>query len=113
MKAFLPAVFLALTATLVLAHSGLDVTVPENGAELTDAPTHIVLSFTRSIRLTRVRMTHDENETVDLDLGGQTVFATRFVLPLFDMGRGVYRIEWRGLSADGHAMRNEISFKVK
>lgn len=113
MKALILAGLLALAATLAHAHSGLDATVPENGAELTDVPTQIVLSFTRSIRLTRIQMTHDDDDTVDLDLGGQTVFATRFVVPLTDMGRGVYRIEWRGLSEDGHAMRNEFAFKVK
>ena len=113
MKTICLAGLLALTATLVLAHSGLDATVPENGAELNDVPTHIVLSFIRSIRLTRIQLTHDDDETVDLDLGGQTVFATRFVVPMTDMGRGAYRIEWRGLSADGHAMRNEFTFKVE
>ncbi len=113
MKAFFLAGLLALKATLVLAHSGLDATVPENGAELTDVPAQIVLSFNRNIRLTRVQMTHDDNETVDLDLGGQTDFATRIVVPLTDMGRGAYRIEWRGLSEDGHTMRNEFTFEVE
>ena len=28
-------------------------------------------------------------------------------------GQGLYRIEWRGLSIDGHAMRGRFTFRVK
>lgn len=113
MKALLLAAMLALAAAPALAHSGLDSTTPENGAELAQAPPHVVLTFAKRIRLTRVRMTHDTGDAIDLDLGGQTTFATRFELPLMDMGSGPYRIEWRGLSADGHAMRNTFTFRVQ
>ncbi len=113
MKAFFFAGLLALAATPALAHSNLETTDPDNGAVLSDVPTHIVLSFTRSIRLTRVRMTHDGTGAVDLDLGGLTAFATRFTVPLSDMGGGLYRIEWRGLSEDGHVMRNAFTFEVQ
>ena len=109
MKAILPAAILALAASPALAHSALDATAPENGAVLAQAP-HTVFAFARRIRLTRVRMTHDDGNAVDLDLGRQTAFATRFAPPPVDMGRGVYRIEWRGLSGDGHAMRRAFAF---
>ena len=113
MKAFFLAGLLALAATPALAHSNLETTEPENGAVLSDVPTHIVLSFARSIRLTRVRMIHDGSREIDLDLGGQTTFATRVVVPLADRGSGLYRIEWRGLSEDGHVMRNAFTFEVQ
>ena len=113
MKAILPASILALAASPALAHSALDATAPENGAVLAQAPPHMVFAFARRIRLTRVRMTHDDGNAVDLDLGRQTAFATRFAPPPVDMGRGVYRIEWRGLSGDGHAMRRAFAFRVR
>jgi methionine-rich copper-binding protein CopC len=28
------------------------------------------------------------------------------------MGEGIYRIEWRGLGADGHAMQGAFTFTV-
>ena len=113
MKTILLAAMLALAATPALAHSAVDATAPEDGAVLARAPAQIVLTFAKRIRLTRVRMTHDDGNTVDLDLAGQTAFATRFELPLENMGRGVYRIEWRGLSGDGHAMRKAFAFRVQ
>ena len=113
MKAILLAAILALAASPALAHSAVDATAPENGAVLAQAPPHIVLTFAKRVRLTRVRVSHDDGNAVDLDLGGKTAFATRFELPLADMGRGVYRIEWRGLSGDGHAMRRAFAFRVQ
>ena len=113
MKAILLAAILTLAASSALAHSALDASAPENGAVLAQPPPHIVLTFATRVRLTRVRMSHDDGNAVDLDLGGQTAFATRFELPLVDIGRGVYRIEWRGLSGDGHAMRRAFTFRVQ
>ena len=113
MKAILLAGMLALAATPALAHSALDATAPEDGAVLAQAPPNIVLTFTKRVRLTRVRMTHDAGDAVELDLGEQTAFANRFELPLKDMGSGLYRIEWRGLSSDGHAVRRTFAFQVQ
>ena len=113
MKAIMIAGMLALAATPALPHSVLDATAPEDGAVLVRAPPHIVLTFARRIRLTRVRMTHADGNGIDLELSGRKAFATRFELPLENMGSGLYRIEWRGLSGDGHAMRKTFSFRVK
>ena len=113
MKAIMIAGMLALAATPALPHSALDATVPEDGAVLVQAPPHIVLTFAKRIRLTRVRMTHDDGNGIDLEAGSQKAFATRFELPLENMGSGLYRIEWRGLSGDGHVMRETFSFQVK
>ena len=113
MKAILLAGLLAFAAIPALAHSALYGTAPENGTVLAQAPPHIALTFAKRIRLTRVRMTHDVGEAIDLDLGDQTAFANRFELPLEDKGSGLYRIEWRGLSGDGHALRKTFSFRVR
>ena len=113
MKTILLAGLLALAAPPALAHSDIDTTAPENGAVLAEAPPHIVLTFVKRIRLTRIQLTHGDQAPEDLDLGDQKSFATRFVVPLTDMGSGLYRIEWRGLSGDGHAMRNSFTFRVQ
>ena len=103
---------LALLAAAALAHSRLGTTVPAAGAVLAAMPGEIVLTFTKRLRLTRVRMTREDG-AVDLDLGGVKGFATRFAIPLRGSGPGSYRIEWRGLAADGHAMRGAFSFRVR
>ncbi len=105
----------ALISTLVtsaFAHSSVDTTTPENGATVAEVPSEISFNFTDDIRLTKVNMIHQEAHTVALDLGGQTSFGRAFALPLQGMGEGTYRIEWRGLGADGHAMQGEFTFTV-
>ena len=89
MKAILLAGFLVLAATPALAHSGHDTTAPGNGAVLAEAPPHVIQTFAKRIRLTRVRLTHGDRAPADLGLGDQKSFATRFVMPLTDKGSGL------------------------
>ena len=89
MKAILLAAILALAAPPALAHSAREATAPANAAALAQAPPHVVRTFAKRIRLTRVRMSHDDRKEADLDLGGQAAFAIRFGLPFADMGRGL------------------------
>ena len=113
MKHILLAGLLVLMSGAAFAHSKLNATAPADGAVLARAPAQIVLTFAKRLRLTRVRMTHGGGPALDLDLGGQKSFRTRFAVPLAGKGRGIYRIEWRGLAADGHVMRGGFSFRVK
>ena len=113
MRLFILAGLFVLMAAAASAHSRLNTTAPADGAVLAQAPAHIVLTFAKRLRLTRVRMIQDDGPALDLDLGGQKSFKTRFTVPLAGKGRGLYRIEWRGLSIDGHAMRGRFGFRVK
>lgn len=104
---------LVLAVTASFAHSPVDGTTPEDGALLSETPSHIVLSFERQVRLTRVWVAHAGSSKVDLDLEGQKTFASRFEVPLKDMGSGIYLIEWRGLARDGHVMRDMFTFQIE
>ena len=104
---------LASLASGALAHSRVDTTTPENGAVIVEAPAEISFNFANDIRLTRVEMTHADHPSVQLELGDQKSFDRVFTLPLEGMGGGTYRIEWRGLGIDGHAMQGEFSFTVE
>lgn len=112
MKKFTTIVLVFMLATSAFAHSSVDTTIPENGATITEMPSEISFNFADDIRLTKVNMTHQDVHTVTLDLGDQTNFGRAFALPLQSMGEGTYRIEWRGLGADGHAMQGEFTFTV-
>ncbi len=100
-------------ATSAFAHSPVDHTTPENGATITEVPPEISFIFANDIRLTRVDLHHQDHPSVRLELGDQTSFDRVFTLPLEGMGKGTYRIEWRGLGSDGHAMQGEFSFTVE
>ncbi len=113
MKFLISPLFFALLSTAVLAHAPLTKTTPENGAQLADAPTEIVLHFAKRMRLTRVQLTLENATSVDLEIDGNQEFATQFTIPLPTIGRGTYSVEWRGLAIDGHIMNEGISFQVQ
>ena len=113
MKHILLAGLISLTATLALAHSKVNSTTPADGAAVAEVPKAVSLTFGKPIRLTRVDMTHMDHPTVQMELGGQTGFATDYSLPVQDMGKGPYQIKWRGLGADGHAMQGAFTFQVE
>lgn len=113
MKKFALIALISTFATGAFAHSPLRMTEPLDGAALSDVPAQIVFGFINEIRLTRVEMTHQDHPTVRLDLGEQNSFDHDFTLPVQEMGDGTYRIEWRGLGADGHAMQGAFTFTVE
>ena len=113
MKNFLRAAMIGIWATGAMAHSPLDRTSPANEATVAEMPTEVLMDFKGDIRLTRVSITHADKHSMDMDLGEQTSFTQEFTLPMHDMGAGVYVIEWRGLGADGHALKGTFSFTVE
>ena len=111
-KIFLAGV-IGLWATGVMAHSPLDGTIPANEATVTEMPVEVLMDFKGDIRLTRVSITHADTHSMEMDLGDQTAFAQEFILPMHDMGAGLYVVEWRGLGSDGHALNGTFSFTVE
>ena len=108
--------FLALLVSLAsgaFAHPRVKATIPEDGALIAEVPAEISFRFIRNTRLTRVEMIHSDQPSLQLDLGNQRSFDRTFTLPLQGMGAGTYRIEWRGLGIDGHAMQGEFTFTVE
>lgn len=112
MKKLIATLLLTTFATGAVGHSRVDTTTPQNGTTVTEVPAEISFNFADDIRLTRVDMTHQDHPSVKLDLGDQKSFGRDFTLPLEGMGDGTYRIEWRGLGMDGHAMQGEFTFEV-
>lgn len=106
------ALFSAL-ASGAFAHSRVDTTTPADGVTVEQVPAEISFDFTSDIRLTRVELSHQDQAPVQLDLGAQTSFERAFKVPLPGLGGGTYRIEWRGLGADGHTMQGSFSFEVE
>ena len=113
MKSPLSVMAFVLFASMALAHSPLEETVPDDGANLTVLPTELVIVFAHKIRLTRVVWTLDGNQTGPIDLSTVDGFATEFTLPFEGAGPGSYQIEWRGLGNDGHPQIGGFSFEVE
>lgn len=99
-------------ATSAIAHSPLKVTEPANETTISAVPNEVSLGFKGGIRLTRVTVTHADNDTQDLDLSGFSGFISEYSIPMNSQGAGLYVIEWRGLGDDGHALNGSFSFTV-
>ncbi len=113
MKKFILIMALTLIPDVVLAHSDMQMTTPEDGTILTEVPVEIGFNFTDKLRLTAVKARHSGGETQVINLEDHKSFQAEFTLPLQPMGAGLYYVEWRGLGMDGHAMQGTFSFEVE
>ena len=102
---------LMLWATGAAAHSPLMLTEPAHQAQLSAAPSQLVMQFKGNIRLTRVTLSRGD-EVLDVDLGTHEGFISDYTLPLEVEGPGTYQVEWRGLGDDGHPMTGTFAFQV-
>ena len=96
------------------AHSSVSKSFPANGAEISELPKSIGLEFGYAIRITQVTMEHnDSGEQVELDTSAYKKYANEFSFALPAQAPGLYRIRWRALAQDGHAMQGAFAFTVK
>lgn len=112
MKNFLILCMFVMSTTAASAHSKVNKMTPENGSVVETIPQSLEFSFGKSIRLTKVEMIYGETAQ-QLGLDGQTSFSKEFSIPFAGKENGIYQINWRGLSKDGHAMKGDFSFEVK
>lgn len=95
------------------AHSAKEGTMPEDGAQLETAPSEVMIQFDEPATLTRVELTHSrdsETQETRLTLPGEAMEMTHLETP--DLGPGRYTVDWRAMSADGHAVNGSFSFTV-
>ena len=113
MKNILLVGMMMIWATGAIAHSPLKSTIPADDAVISEVPLEVLLAFKGHIRLTRMTMTHADNDAVKMDISGHSGFIRDYVIPVQSMGLGIYVINWRGLGADGHALNGKFSFLVE
>lgn len=112
MKHIIPALVAVLvTATAALSHSKAENTTPANGATVADVDV-IELRFDDPMRVTAIMLTGPAGEmgiTRETGLDPVTEFRA---LPPEAMPAGAYKVDWRGLSSDGHPMQGSFDFTV-
>lgn len=102
-----------LLASTSFAHSAKEGTEPEDGAVLDAAPPEITLHFDEAATLTRVSLTRTHDGASDeARLDAPRVATDEAILGSPDLGPGLYTVEWRALSGDGHAINGAFSFTV-
>lgn len=112
MRAALVALALTVAAsTAASAHSRSETTVPPDGATVEAAP-DLRMVFDKPMRITAFALTADDDAVaVDRETGMEPVTEFR-AAPAEPLAPGTYRVDWRGLSADGHPMQGSFAFTV-
>lgn len=100
-------------ASAAFSHSKVNTTTPENEAVLQQAPPAIDMTFENKIRLTKVTLQIEGQDLIDIDLDSYEDFENIFSFPNASQNSGQYKVDWRGLSIDGHVMQGEFSFTVE
>lgn len=101
-----------LLTTGAQAHSKLTGSVPMDGAALLAAPEVISLAFNKPIRMVLVSIVGPDGGKTSLEAteGG---FAKDHSYDASSGGTGLYSVNWRGFSEDGHLLRGSFQFEVK
>ena len=110
-RAIVAAVMVAVTGA-AFAHSKQEVTVPHDGAILASPPDVVSIAFDAPMRITVIRLTSEAGDTFELERSDDMQPVTEFRATPPALPHGRYTVEWRGLSADGHAMKGRFSFEV-
>jgi methionine-rich copper-binding protein CopC len=102
-----------ISAAPASAHTALVKTTPAGNAQLTKAPTQVVLEFNETVgsTFTTVVVTNAAGDSVSS--GKLTVLDTKVTQPLSpEMASGAYRIAYKVTSEDGHPVTGESKFTL-
>lgn len=104
--------YLIVMVTPVVAHSKLIASEPANEAELSEAPQQIMLEFNREVRLVKLALLNENEESVELDFKPVMEKKTVIEVVLPELKPGAYQVKWIAMSGDSHKMKGEFSFTL-
>ncbi len=105
------ALLVACASADALAHSKSELTTPEDGAIVASVEA-IEIQFDAPMTVTAVSLEGDAGDVVlERESGMEPVEVFR-ARPGGVLEAGDYRVEWRGLSADGHPMQGRFGFTI-
>lgn len=106
------ALVLALTALPAFAHATLERTSPPDGAVLAASPPVVEIRFHSAVSLTAVMVVAADKSSRRLEFVPQGS-AMLFQLPRPALAAGRNRIQWKGLSKDGHVISGSFSIEIR
>lgn len=110
-RMILASIALCAAASTGWAHSKAETTAPANGATVASVE-EILIRFDEPMRVTAISVTGPDGD-LDLERGTGLDPTTEFrAIPPASVPAGVYEVEWRGLSTDGHPMQGTFGFTV-
>lgn len=103
---------LSLTAGSAIAHGSGMQTMPANGQTIAATTKVIHLMFGMPMKVTKVTMAAPDgkNHKISGPAANKAVKVWEGKLP--KLAQGQYKVEWRGMSPDGHPMNGNFAFVV-
>ena len=108
----LAAIALMVVSSTVMAHTGLKVSNPADGAVVNQAPEALHLTFTAEVALVRLSVTDATGKQLELDFKPSTDRSTEYHIPMPAMQMGSLKVEWAAIGEDGHTVTNAFSYTV-
>jgi methionine-rich copper-binding protein CopC len=111
-----PAVLVLSGTVSVLAHAHLIRATPAVGGTVNTPPSEVTLRFSEKLEATFSSVVVRDSTGKQVDRGGATVDkgdrTLMRVLLQEPMAPGVYKVEWKVMSADTHKIDGNFTFKV-
>jgi methionine-rich copper-binding protein CopC len=104
----LASALLLLASAPAFAHAHLVKAVPAAGGMLHDPPSEVTLRFNEKLEPAFSAVIVRDAAGKQIDKGDRTLI--RVTLPALEPG--VYKVEWRAMSADTHKINGDFTFKV-
>ncbi|MEH6629707.1 MAG: copper resistance protein CopC [Halopseudomonas aestusnigri] len=98
--------------SLGFGHAKAIKTSPANEAVLHSSPDKITLSFPEPVKITSFKLKDENGDAVAVE-GGKSLTPTKQINATPpELHQGIYSVNWRGLSSDGHPTKGHFSFTV-
>ncbi|KLN62688.1 hypothetical protein WH96_03400 [Kiloniella spongiae] len=95
-----------------IAHTKVTSTVPANEAVLKKSPDEIKLTLPESLKITALKLLDNQGNELTLKQDKNLNPVTEKIAIPPSLDAGTYRVIWRGISADGHPIKGQITFTV-
>jgi hypothetical protein len=101
-----------IAAAPAFAHAKLQQSSPANGAQVTESPTTLTMSFNEAVTLAAVSITTG-GKSVPVAVDREAKPSKTVVVRLPALEPGPCEVRWSAMSpADGHVMKGTLSFTV-
>lgn len=112
MRILLSVLFSIWMSSAALAHVSLVSSMPADGAQLTDAPTMVMLTFSDVAKVTSIELENDNGETIKVtELPNGMAAMAHINLPALTSGN--YTLNWHAASKDMHVMSGSFKFSIR
>jgi methionine-rich copper-binding protein CopC len=106
------ALLLGLAPGAAHAHSMVTSSTPADNATVAPSPARIDVMFDAPMRIVSVTLRGEDGTEYAVSPVGGRAASDHLVVEPPRLPAGDYRLEWRGLSGDGHSVSEDLSFRV-